>query len=83
MSATRYGNLDLQGQSAWIDRAQAQTRKFVPERLKPASEAGTLRRDRSFYAREYGCGGVWRDRHCSADRPVTLRFTAMAPMGQA
>ena len=46
MSATGYGSLDLQEQIARIDRAQAETRKFVAEQLKLASEPDKLQRDR-------------------------------------
>lgn len=46
MSASVPGSLDLQEQIARIDRAQAETRKFVAEQAKLASEADKLRRDR-------------------------------------
>ena len=47
MSASASGALDLQEQIARIDRAQAETRKFVAEQTKLSAEADKSRRDRN------------------------------------
>ena len=46
MSASASGGLDLQEQIARIDRAQAETRKFVAEQNKLASEQAKMDRER-------------------------------------